>query len=70
MIVASPCDQDGYAPLHYAAKNGHSAVVAALLAAGVNVDAPDQVRRAVRRCLQALWSRRYVHQPKSCGISS
>jgi ankyrin repeat protein len=46
MIVASPCEQDGYAPLHYAAKNGHSAVVAALLAAGVNVDAPDQVRRA------------------------
>ena len=37
------CAQDGCTPLNMASQQGHAAVVAALLAAGANKEAADEV---------------------------
>lgn len=41
------CSQEGSSPLHCAARYGHAACVALLLAAGANKDAQDSVRSAL-----------------------
>ena len=45
MADGEPRAQDGTTPLMFAAKKGHEAIVGALLKAGADKDAKDEVRR-------------------------
>ena len=41
--------QEGYTPLHYAAKEGHANVAAALLVAKADVNTKDEVRPCLKQ---------------------
>ena len=45
----------GKTPLHYAAGNGHAAVVEQLISAGAAVDAADTFRRGPGRVFGSFW---------------
>ena len=54
LLLVAPL-QDGSTPLYVAAQNGHTEVVAALVAAGASIDLANEVRGMVVRRLAGLW---------------
>ena len=45
----------GYTALHFAAGNGHAAVVEQLISAGAQVDAAESVGRGLGRVFGSFW---------------